>query len=164
MVNENPPQCNWLHRMTKIVHDKPEDFPEYLHENQQLYRTIKMLTRQISEILLVLVPEPRVDDFSKCVELVPLRKATSAQLKRAFRERILNHCGIPQAFVCDNGTHFTSRFFKAFCKQSGMEIQYTPPQNPTERVTRTNKTKVSQYIEGQQTMWDENFCLSLIYP
>jgi len=59
------------------------------------------------------------DAFSKWVELVPLRKATSAQLEKSFRERILNHFGIPRTFVCDNGTQFTSRSFNVFCKQAG---------------------------------------------
>jgi len=99
------------------------------------------------------------DAFSKWVELVPLRKATSAHLEKSFRERILNHFGIPRTFVCDNGTQFTSRSFKAFCKQAGMEIQhtapYTPQQNPTDRANRTIKTMVAQYIEDKQTTWDE---------
>jgi len=36
MVKVYPPQCNWLHRMKKLVYDKPEDFSEYLYENQLL--------------------------------------------------------------------------------------------------------------------------------
>ncbi|KAL7724124.1 hypothetical protein ACLKA6_008558 [Drosophila palustris] len=51
------------------------------------------------------------DAFTKWVELIPLRKATSAHLERAFREAILSRFGVPQHFVCDNGTQFTSRSF-----------------------------------------------------
>jgi len=93
------------------------------------------------------------DAFSKWVELVPLRKATSAYLEKSFRERILNHFGVPRVFVCDNGTQFTIRSFKAFRKQDGMEIQYTitPQQNPTERANITINTIVAQYIEEKHT-------------
>ncbi|KAM8702586.1 hypothetical protein ACLKA7_001922 [Drosophila subpalustris] len=98
------------------------------------------------------------DHFSKWVELVPLRKATTAHLERAFRERILARFGVPKIFVCDNGTQFTSRAFKAFCNQLGMALQhtapYSPQQNPTERANRTVKTMISQYLDGEQSSWD----------
>jgi len=130
-----------------------------------------MCTRQISEPFDTICadfigPLPRsksgnsmllvfFDAVSKWVELVPLRKATSAHLEKSFRERILNHFGVPRVFVCDNGTQFTSESFKAFCKQSGMEIQYTAPytpqQNPTEMANRTINTMVAQYIEEKHT-------------
>ncbi|KAL7725866.1 hypothetical protein ACLKA6_016417 [Drosophila palustris] len=42
------------------------------------------------------------DAFTKWVDLIPLRKATSAHLERAFREAILSRFGVPQRFVCDN--------------------------------------------------------------
>ncbi|KAM8707570.1 hypothetical protein ACLKA7_014664 [Drosophila subpalustris] len=94
----------------------------------------------------------------KWVELVPLRKATTAHLERAFRERILARFGVPKIFVCDNGTQFTSRAFKAFCNQLGMALQhtapYSPQQNPTERANRTVKTMISQYLDGEQSSWD----------
>ncbi|XP_043064425.1 uncharacterized protein LOC122320311 [Drosophila ficusphila] len=69
------------------------------------------------------------DAFTKWIELIPLRKATSASLIRAFRER-----GI------------------------GVELQYTAPycprENPTERANRTIKTMISQYLGDQQNTWD----------
>jgi len=49
------------------------------------------------------------DAFSKWVELVPIRKATTALVQKAFRERILGRVGVPRKFVWDNGTQFTSR-------------------------------------------------------
>jgi len=85
----------------------------------------KMLTRITSEPFVVLCadfvgPLPRSgrgntmllvfhNIFSKWVELIPLRKATAAQVQKAFRERILGRVG---KFVCDNGTQFTSRDLK----------------------------------------------------
>jgi len=90
------------------------------------------------------------DIFSKWVELIPLRKATAAQVQRAFRERILGRVGIPRKFG-DNGTQFTSRY--------RVEIQYAAPycpqENPTERTNRTAKTMIAQLTKGDQSSWDE---------
>jgi len=97
------------------------------------------------------------DHFSKWVELVPLRIATTAHLERSFTERILARFGVPKTFVCDNGTQFTSRSFKSFCKELGMTLQhtapYSPQQNPTKRANRTVKTMISQYLDGEQSNW-----------
>ncbi|KAL7725322.1 hypothetical protein ACLKA6_012651 [Drosophila palustris] len=99
-----------------------------------------------------------LEGYSKWVELVPLRKATTAHLERSFRERILAWFGVPKLFVCDNGTQFTSRAFKTYCNQLGMTLQhtapYSPQQNPTERANRTVKTMISRYLDGEQSSWD----------
>jgi len=99
------------------------------------------------------------DIFSKWVELIPLRKATAAQVQKVFRERILGRVGIPRKFVCDNGTQFTSRILKEYFHTIGVEIQYTAPycpqENPTERTNRTVKTMIAQLTEGDQSSWDE---------
>ncbi|XP_044317436.1 uncharacterized protein LOC123038048 [Drosophila rhopaloa] len=97
--------------------------------------------------------------FSKWVELIPLRKATAAQVQKAFRERILGRVGIHRKFVCDNGTQFTSRTLKEYFSTIGVEVQYTAPycpqENPTERTNRTVKTMIAQLTEGDQSSWDE---------
>jgi transposase InsO family protein len=255
-VTQERPPCTWTTRMLDLIKREPEKYPEYLRENDQLYRrggfrpddedytpwklcvpkpqrqrvldechdqptaghqgvrkTLnrirqrycwpglfrdvaryvrkcetcqkfkvsqlkppgQMHTRQVHAPFDVLCadfvgPLPRsthgntmllvfFDAFSKLVELVPLRKATAAHLMRSFRERILARFGVPKMLVCDNGTQFTSRAFAAFCGQLGMSLQhtapYTPQQNPTERVNRTVKTMVAQYLDDQQRTWDE---------
>ncbi|KAM8714816.1 hypothetical protein ACLKA7_001219 [Drosophila subpalustris] len=141
----------------------------------QLKPAGRMLTRQVEEPFGTLCadfvgPLPRskhgntmllvfFDAFTKWVELIPLRKATSAHLERAFREAILSRFGVPQRFVCDNGTQFTSRSFGAFCQTAGIELQhtapYSPQQNPTERANRTIKTMIAQNICGDQKTWDD---------
>jgi len=96
--------------------------------------------------------------FSKWVELIPLRKATAAEVQKAFRERILGRMGVPRKFVCDNGTQFTSRALKDYFTKLGVEVQYTAPycpqENPTERINRTVKTLISQLSEDDQSSWD----------
>jgi len=98
------------------------------------------------------------DVFSKWVELIPLRKATTAVVQKAFRERMLGRVGVPRKLVCDNGTQFTSRALKDYLTKLGVEVQYTAPhcrqENPTERTNRTVKTLISQLSGNDQSSWD----------
>jgi len=111
-------------------------------------------SRHGNTILLVFV-----DKFSKWVELIPLRKATSTSLQNAFRERIMARFGAPKIFICDNGTQFTSNTFKKYLQDLGIRQQftapYTPQENPTERMNRTVKTMIAQYADNDQRSWDE---------
>jgi len=130
-----------------------------------------MLTRVVSEPFDILCadfvgPLPRSKQgnssllffhnvFSKWVELVPLRKATTAVVKKAFRERILGRVGIARKLVCDNGTQFTSRALKLYFTKLGEGVQYTAPycpqENPTESINRTVKTLISQLSEDGES-------------
>ncbi|KAH8335345.1 hypothetical protein KR059_001065, partial [Drosophila kikkawai] len=40
MIQEDKPESTWYQRMVKLVQDRPEDYPDYVYENQQLYRHI----------------------------------------------------------------------------------------------------------------------------
>ena len=111
-------------------------------------------TRHGNNTLLVFV-----DKFSKWIELVPLKGSTAAALQKAFRERIVSRYGIPKVFLSDNGTQLTSRSFKKYLQELGVEHKYTAPytpqENPTERTNRTVKTIISQMTEGDQRNWDD---------
>ena len=100
-----------------------------------------------------------VDKFSKWVELIPLRAATTATLQKALRERILSRFGVPKVLVTDNGTQFTSHGFRKFLDEMGMHHQftapYTPQENPTERMNRTVKTMIAQFAEKDHRLWDQ---------
>ncbi|KAL7723173.1 hypothetical protein ACLKA6_013734 [Drosophila palustris] len=89
----------------------------------------------------------------------PLAEGDVRISERAFREAILSRFGVPQRFVCDNGTQFTSRSFWASCQTAGIDLQhtapYSPQQNPTERANRTIKTMIAQNICGDQKTWDD---------
>lgn len=99
------------------------------------------------------------DKFSKWNELIPLRKATSESLVKAFRERIIARYGVPKVIITDNGTQFTSRIFRKCLKDYGVSQQftapYTPQENPTERANRTIKTIIAQFADDQHQKWDE---------
>jgi len=111
-------------------------------------------TRRGNTMLLVFI-----DVFSKWVEIIPLKKATAAQLEFGFRERIISRFGAPRTLICDNGTQFTSRGFKTFCRTNGIKLEYTAPyspqQNPTERANRTIKTMIAQYVDQDHRTWDQ---------
>nr|XP_041632503.1 uncharacterized protein LOC121502828 [Drosophila kikkawai] len=40
MIQEDKPESTWYQRMVKLVQDRPEDYPDYVYENQLLYRHI----------------------------------------------------------------------------------------------------------------------------
>jgi len=40
-IQEDAPENTWYQRMLKLVQEKPEDFPDYVYENEQLYRHIR---------------------------------------------------------------------------------------------------------------------------
>jgi len=107
-----------------------------------------MLTRQVSKPFGILCagfvgPLPRskegstallvfFDTFTKWVELIPLRKATTATLIRALRERLIIHFGAPKNLVCDNGSQFTSKALKDFLKKTELKPQFAAPYCPRE--------------------------------
>lgn len=101
----------------------------------------KMITRQVVEPFPTVCadfmgPLPRsksghavllvlFDHFSKWPELVPLRRATSATLDQALRERIIVRIGAPRVLECNNGTQFTSQAFRNLAKQAGISYSTT---------------------------------------
>ena len=70
------------------------------------------------------------DKFSKWVELIPLRKATSDHLIKAFRERIVSRVGVPKIVVTDNGAQYTSRSFRKYLEEIGVHHQLTATREP----------------------------------
>ena len=99
-----------------------------------------------------------VDKFSKWVELVPLRSATSASVITALRERIIYRFGCPSVVISDNGSQFVSKSVENFLSKCGIQHRltapYTPQENPTERVNRVIKTLIAQNTEGNHRRWD----------
>ena len=63
-----------------------------------------------------------VDAYSKFLEVVPMSQATAANTVEALRH-VFSYFGLPEYFVTDNGTQFTSAEFKKFLE--GNDIQHT---------------------------------------
>ena len=64
---------------------------------------------------------------------------------------------------CDNGGEYTSSDFKAFCKQNGVVLEYTPPHTPelngvAERYNRTLMDRVRPMLSDMSVpkfLWNE---------
>ena len=97
------------------------------------------------------------DKHTKWAEFIPLRKATTQTLLKAFRENIISRYGYPKVLITDNGSQFASKIFRDFLAESDIRQQFTPPYtpqcNPTERVNRVIKTMIAQYSR-QHKEWD----------
>ncbi|KMQ92328.1 reverse ribonuclease integrase [Lasius niger] len=76
------------------------------------------------------------DRFSKWIEMVPLRRATTENLAREVTQRLIYRHGCPQQLITDNGTQLTSQRFKTLLAVFGIEHRtspvYTPQCNPVE--------------------------------
>ncbi|XP_037931299.1 uncharacterized protein LOC119666095 [Teleopsis dalmanni] len=88
-----------------------------------------------------------------------MKAATTAGVKKAFRENILARFGVPKILITDNETQFTSHLFRQFVNELEITHQttapYSPQGNPTERANRTIKTMIAQSTEIEQRRWDE---------
>ncbi|KAF4527793.1 hypothetical protein B566_EDAN016378 [Ephemera danica] len=98
------------------------------------------------------------DDFSRNVEIFPLRKATS----RTVCEKLIDYCcrnGFPRAIRSDNGSQFASRLWDAICRVFGINprkiVPYRPQGNPTERANRNIKQVIKMYAE-RHSEWDRH--------
>lgn len=84
-----------------------------------------------------------VDQFSKYVEIVPLRTATAKIIVEKLWD-ILCHWGLVRCIITDNGTQFTSTIFLDWCKSLGIEnfhiSAYHPQANICERYNQTIKS------------------------
>ncbi|XP_022188087.2 uncharacterized protein LOC111046770 [Nilaparvata lugens] len=108
------------------------------------------------------------DQFTKWTEVAALSKADSAGVTKAFRELIVTRYGAPRSLICDNGTQYTSKYFRSYCEDNGVNVFFTPPYspscNPTERVNRVLKTMIQIFVGENHSDWDRylrEFCFAM---
>jgi transposase InsO family protein len=70
-----------------------------------------------------------VNKFTKWVEAAPV---TTQDLTAAisFIKSIVFHFGVPYSIITDNGTNFTSKEFKNYCKGLGIKLKFTSVAHP----------------------------------
>ena len=70
-----------------------------------------------------------VDSYSKWPEVFKCKRPTATTTK-SFLTELFARFGVPEKIVSDNGTQFTGRDFKIFCKTLGIEHITTSPYHP----------------------------------
>jgi transposase InsO family protein len=70
-----------------------------------------------------------VDKFTKWIEAVPVTSADAASAVN-FIKGIVFRFGVPNSIVTDNGSNFTSRQFKEYCKEVGIKLQFASVAHP----------------------------------
>lgn len=108
-----------------------------------------------------------VDQLSGWVELSSMPTATTKRVTD-FLEDIFCHFGCPKAIVTDNGSNFTSKLMKQFCKERNINhvltAAYHPCPNRSERTNKDVVRMISCYVEDKHDLWDmhlQHFALAL---
>ena len=70
-----------------------------------------------------------VDSFTKWPEVYKIRHPTAGNTIKVLEE-IFSRFGLPTTLVSDNGTSFTAKEFKEFCKSMEIEHVTTPVYHP----------------------------------
>ena len=72
-----------------------------------------------------------VDSFSRYIILSPLREMKSVDLAKIMKEKAITQFGIPEEFVTDGGSNFTSAYMKKFFDENGIKHLIFSPNHAT---------------------------------
>uniref|UniRef100_A0A1B0ES26 Integrase catalytic domain-containing protein n=1 Tax=Glossina morsitans morsitans TaxID=37546 RepID=A0A1B0ES26_GLOMM len=84
-----------------------------------------------------------MNNVSKWVHLVSLRRTIPEGLMKAFRERIFRKLGVSKELVTEKGGSYN------------IVRPYTTRENPKERINGTLKTNIAQYYNKEHATWDK---------
>jgi transposase InsO family protein len=70
-----------------------------------------------------------VDKFTKWVEAAPVTTQDSTAAIN-FIKSIVFRFGVPYSIITDNGTNFTSKEFKSYCKSLGIKLKFASVAHP----------------------------------
>jgi len=70
------------------------------------------------------------DYFTKWVEAIPTKQATSRVVINFLMENIIFRFGTPVRLITDNGMCFRSDEFKNLCSTHGITVSYAAPYHP----------------------------------
>jgi transposase InsO family protein len=70
-----------------------------------------------------------VDKFTKWVEAAPVTTQDSTATIN-FIKSIVFRFGVPHSIITDNGTNFTSKEFKSYCKSMGIKLKFSSIAHP----------------------------------
>ncbi|GFT70181.1 retrovirus-related Pol polyprotein from transposon 17.6 [Trichonephila clavipes] len=93
------------------------------------------------------------DHFSKCVEIVPLKKASARVIADNFFDNYISRCGAPVKLISENGPQFICDIFEILSERLGIRhvktVVYRPQANRTERVNRDLVQMIANYVNDQ---------------
>lgn len=99
------------------------------------------------------------DWFTKFVQVLPLRKATTSAILKFLENDVFLMFGVPQIVMCDNGPQFVSAAFRKLMERYNVQkiwynAAYHPQVNPVERSNRVIGTAIRAYVEENHRNWD----------
>lgn len=106
-----------------------------------------------------------VDRLSKMCKIVPTYNTVTAQeVAKLFHDKVFCSFGMPDEFISDRDSKFTSTFWKALCKllqvQSKMSTSFHPETDgQTERYNRTIQQVIRTSLTTEYPEWDDHLHL-----
>ncbi|ROT69999.1 reverse transcriptase [Penaeus vannamei] len=100
-----------------------------------------------------------VDKLTRFVQLVPLPAKDNHTVVDALISNFTTLFGSPDTLISDNGTEFTSEYFREVCNLMGKKTRYTTPYNPAsngmvERCNRVIKDCLAAFCEDSPSTWN----------
>lgn len=104
------------------------------------------------------------DYFTKWVEAIPTRKATSKVVIDFLTYNILTRFGCLERIVSDNAMSFIVEEYKNFCNKYGIQISYSSPYHPqgNGQAKSSNKSLmkiIKRILEKNKKAWDSKLRL-----
>jgi len=153
-------QCDVCQRVKpQNTAPKGEIFPRYLKAPWDIVSTDIMgpFPRSSKGNLYLLVFQ---DTFTKWVELVPIRKATSEVIVSKLRSAVLYRYGTPRLLISDNAKNFIGSPVQTLAKNFGFTLKTIPyyhsQANPVERANRNIKQLIVTYLNENHQKWDQH--------
>jgi len=101
-----------------------------------------------------------LDQHSRYLQIVPLRRTTAAAVHRAFMDHWVTIFGPPRVIQTDNGVQFTSNLFQELTKlmhaTNHYTIRYHPQANGmVERTNRVVKSALTALVNNRPRVWHQ---------
>ena len=100
-----------------------------------------------------------LDQFSKYAEAIPIPNTSAEVCVRANVTHIIARYGTGSILVTEQGTSFTSVFFRETCRIFGIKELHLSPLHPqangaAEKYHKTMNQGLSHYLNASGTKWD----------
>jgi len=106
-----------------------------------------------------------VDRFSKMAHFIPTKdSATAQEMGRLFFTHVFKHHGLPKDIISNQNPKFTSKFWRALWKRTGLELKMSTSFCPqingqTEKVNLVIQQFLRNYVVADQQDWVDHLKL-----